>query len=303
MVKWKFWIEFRHFGTWTEFWSISASLNEFGIQFINALLSPKSVDGFLLASLMTPLPIHFTHFTLLEGNLRKWLRGGRCRQVLGFAHLLHATFGRPLNSIKNASNIRQTSKSWQVSAESADLPVTSVTVGRHLERRRALCRCSSRSRWSRGRRKAPFPQGEAGRRMAPCWCRCLPRHRIKHQHISCHSKSYIEHCNKNATILSLAHVVVQHEQIICNSFDCKIIRLSLLCHQPLAGGSREPALFLVSPQVVTYCCFGIIFSVKINRNQVRYKWDEMKSKSNWWNEKCLNFSDGQWEFSSWSSSA
>ena len=100
-----------------------------------------------------------------------------------------------------------------------------------------------------------------------------PRHRIKNQHISCHSKSYIEHCNKSATILSLAHVVVQHEQIICNSFDCKIIRLSLLCHQPPAGGSREPALFLVSPQVVTYlyCCFGIIFAVKINRNQVRYK--------------------------------
>ena len=108
MVKWKFGLNLEFLETWTEF----------GIQFINALLSPKSVDGFLLASLMTPLPIHFTHFILLEGNLRKCLRGGRCGQVPGFAHLLHATFGRPLNSIKNASK-----RSKLPSLQNSDLPV------------------------------------------------------------------------------------------------------------------------------------------------------------------------------------
>lgn len=172
------------------------------------MLCPKIIklddDGFLLASLMT------THPSPFYTPGRKCLRGGRCRQVLGFAHLLHATFGRPLNSIKNASK--------RIKLPSLDLPVTSVTVGRHLERRRALCRCSSRSRGSRGRRKAPFPQGEAGRRMAPRWCRCLrdTESNISISAVIPNDKIMLtEHCSNIGpfyAFLSLAYVVVQHEQ-------------------------------------------------------------------------------------------
>ncbi len=104
-----------------EFGSISASLN------LEICPQSHQTGWFLLASFMTPPPsLHLLH-------RRKCLRGGRCRQVLGFAHLLYATFGRPL-SIERI-------KLPKLPPTSFDLP---VTIGRHLERRRALCRCSSR---------------------------------------------------------------------------------------------------------------------------------------------------------------
>lgn len=165
MVKWKFGLNLGILETWTELLVHFSFLKWIWNSAFQCFV-PKS-SNWMMMGFCWPLwwlPTH-TFYTFYTPG-RKCLRGGRCRQVLGFAHLLHATFGRPVNSIKNASK--------RIKLPSLDLPVTSVTVGRHLERRRALCRCSSRSRWSRGRRKAPLPQGEAGRRMAPRWCRCLP---------------------------------------------------------------------------------------------------------------------------------
>lgn len=153
MVKWKFGLNLGILETWTELLVHFSFLKWIWNSAFQCFV-PKS-SNWMMMGFCWPLwwlPTH-TFYTFYTPG-RKCLRGGRCRQVLGFAHLLHATFGRPVNSIKNASK--------RIKLPSLDLPVTSVTVGRHLERRRALCRCSSRSRWSRGRRKAPLPWRRAG---------------------------------------------------------------------------------------------------------------------------------------------
>ena len=219
MVKWKFGLNLEILETWTEFLVHFSFLKWIWNSIVQCFVVTKVIGWVFVGLWWLPYSYIYTFYT--PG--RKCLRGGRRRQVLGFAHLLHATFGRPLNSVKNASK--------RIKLPSLDLPVTSVTVGRHLERRRALCRCGSRSRGSRGRRKAPFPQGEAGRRMAPRWCRCLrdTESNISKPAVIPNDKIMLtEHCNNIGhfyAFLSLAYVVVQHEQIIFNSFDCKIMEI------------------------------------------------------------------------------
>lgn len=172
MVKWKFGLNLEILETWTEFLVHFSFLKWIWNSIVQCFVVTK-VSGWVFVGLWwLPYPyiLHILH------SWKEMLERRTASASPWFRSPAPCDLWKASQQRQKRIETHQTSKSWQVSKKvrSADLPVTSVTVGRHLERRRALCRCGSRSRWSRGRRKAPFPQGEAGRRMAPRWCRCLP---------------------------------------------------------------------------------------------------------------------------------